>query len=136
VRAVLAAAASYFGAVFALGFALGVLRTVVLLPLTGPLVAVAIELPLMLGASWWMAGRLRRRWPLAPESALAMGGIAFVLLMAAEAGISLASGRSLVQHLALYAESAHQLGLAGQLAFALFPWWRARSAGSKSQRRD
>ena len=133
-RAVLAAAASYFGAVFALGFVLGVLRTLVLLPLTGPLVAVAIELPLMLGASWWMAGRLRRRWPLAPGAALAMGAIAFALLMAAETAISLASGRSLGGHLALYAEAAHQLGLAGQLAFALFPWWRARSAGSGSQR--
>lgn len=127
--AVLAAAGSYFGAVFALGFVLGVVRTLMLLPMVGPTVAVAIELPLMLGASWWMAGRLRRRWPLAPTAALAMGGIAFVLLMTAEAAISLASGRSLVQHLALYAEPAHQLGLAGQLAFALFPWWRARAAG-------
>ena len=55
------------------------------------------------------------------------GAIAFLLLMLAEAGLStLLAGRSLADHLALYAQLPHQVGLAGQLAFALFPWMQAR----------
>lgn len=56
-----------------------------------------------------------------------MGAIAFLLLMGAEAGLStLLAGRTLAEHLALYSQLPHQVGLAGQLAFALFPWIQAR----------
>jgi len=34
---------------------------------------------------------------------------------------ALLAGRSLTQHLALYAQAPHQVGLAGQLAFAVIP---------------
>jgi hypothetical protein len=118
---------AYVGAVFAAGFLLGVLRTLVLVPLLGELAAVLVELPLMLTIAWLVCGRILRRWPLSPSSAIGMGAIAFLLLMAAEAGLStLLAGRSLAEHMALYAQLPHQLGLAGQLAFALFPWMQAR----------
>jgi hypothetical protein len=51
-----------------------------------------------------------------------MGAVAFALLMAGELSISvLLTGRSAAEHLQLYREVSHMLGLAGQLAFALFP---------------
>ena len=118
---------AYVVAVFAAGFVLGVLRTLVLVPLLGELAAVLVELPLILTIAWLVCTRILRRWPLSPPSALGMGGIAFLLLMAAEAGLStLLAGRSLAEHLALYSQLPHQLGLAGQLVFALFPWVQAR----------
>jgi len=119
--------AIYFAAVFAAGFVLGVLRTLVLIPLLGELGAVLVELPVILSIAWWVCTRILRRWPLSPPAAVAMGAIAFLLLMGAEAGLStLLAGRSLAEHLSLYAQLPHQLGLAGQLAFALFPWMQAR----------
>ncbi len=42
----------YFVIVFAAGFVLGALRVIVLLPLTGELAAVALELPIILTISW------------------------------------------------------------------------------------
>ena len=125
----LAAAAAYFVTIFAAGFVLGVLRTLVVAPRLGDVAAVVVELPLILACSWVVCGQVLRRWPLAPAAALAMGGIAFALLMAAEALVSTQlAGRSLAAHWALYAEPAHLLGLAGQGMFAAMPWLRARRA--------
>mgnify|MGYP001025976118 FL=1 len=118
---------AYVAAVFAAGFVLGVLRTLVLVPLWGELAAVLVELPLILTIAWLVCTRILRRWPLLPPSAVRMGAIAFLLLMLAEAALStLLAGRSLAEHLALYSQLPHQVGLAGQLAFALFPWVQAR----------
>jgi hypothetical protein len=104
-----------------------VLRTLVLVPLLGELGAVMVELPLILTLAWLVCTRILRRWPLLPPAAAAMGAIAFLLLMGAEAGLStLLAGRTLAEHLALYSQLPHQVGLAGQLAFALFPGIQAR----------
>ena len=117
----------YVAAVFAAGFVLGVLRTLVLVPLLGELGAVLVELPVILSIAWLACRRILRRWPLPPPSALGMGAIAFLLLMGAEAGLStLLAGRSRAEHLALYSQLLHQVGLAGQLAFSVFPWLQAR----------
>jgi hypothetical protein len=123
------AGTAYVAAVFAAGFVLGVLRTLVLVPLLGELAAVLLELPMILIIAWGVCTRILRRWPLSSTAAVGMGAIAFLLLMVAEAGLStLLAGRSLAEHLALYAELPHQVGLAGQVAFALFPWVQARRA--------
>lgn len=121
----------YVTAVFAAGFALGVLRTLVLVPLLGELTAVLLEVPVILGISWLVCARILQRWPLAPLAAAAMGVTAFLLLMLAEAGLSaLLAGRSLTEHLALYTQRPHQVGLAGQLAFAVIPWIQSRRSGT------
>jgi hypothetical protein len=123
------AAAAYFGIVFAIGFALGTLRVTVLAPALGQLAAVACELPLMLAASWWAAGRVLKRWPLPARAAprLAMGALALALLLSAELGLDITlGGRSAVEHYARYRELPEQLGLAAQLLFALPPWWLGR----------
>lgn len=117
---------AYAAAVFSAGFMLGVLRTLVLVPLLGELAAVLVELSVILTIAWLVCTRILRRYLLSPKAAAAMGAIAFLLLMLAEAGLStLLAGRSLAEHLALYAQLAHQVGLAGQLAFAVFPWMQA-----------
>lgn len=117
----------YVVAVFAAGFVLGVLRTLVLAPLLGALWAVLLELPVILTVAWLVCTRILRRWPLAPPAAAGTGAIAISLLMLFEASLSnLLAGRSLAEHLALYAQLPHQVGLAGQLVFAVFPWIQAR----------
>ena len=126
-KRILLTGTAYVAAVFAAGFVLGVLRTLVLMHLLGELTAVLVELPVILTIAWLVCTRILRRWPLSPPAAVGMGAIAFLLLMGAEAGLStLMAGRSLTEHLALYAQLPHQVGLAGQLAFALFPWIQAR----------
>jgi hypothetical protein len=90
---------------------------------------VALELPLMLLAAWWICGVVLRRNPV-PHSALSgltMGGSAFLLLMAAEMALAvLAFGRTPADHWASFAGLPEQLGLAGQLAFAFIPLLRRR----------
>jgi hypothetical protein len=126
-KRILLTGTAYVAAVFAAGFVLGVLRTLVLVPLLGELAAVLVELPVMLTIAWLVCTRILRRWPLPPPAALGMGAFAFLLLMGAEAGLStLLAGRSPAEHLALYQQLPHQVGLAGQLAFALIPWMQAR----------
>jgi ABC-type uncharacterized transport system permease subunit len=118
----LRAGCTYFAGVFAVGFLLGVLRTLVLAPRIGETLAVLIELPIILGVSWLICGHILRRSPLSSGEAVVMGASAFVLLMIAEMSMSiLLANRTLSAHLALYSERSHLLGLAGQTAFALFP---------------
>lgn len=124
IRGALAAGLVYFLLVFAAGFGLGVIRTTVVLPLTGPLLAVIVEVPVMLAVSWLACRRVvaRSALPAAAPLRLAMGATAFALLMAAEAGLSmLASGRTLAEHLALYRQAHALVGLAAQVAFAMIP---------------
>lgn len=125
----LLAGIGYFAPVFVVGFALGVLRGILLVPLVGELWAVAIELPVMLGVSWWVCGLLVTRMgvPPAVPSRLVMGGVAFALLLLAELGVSLLLlDRTPADHLATYARPPNQLGLFAQLLFALVPLIRCR----------
>jgi hypothetical protein len=118
----------YFAAVFALGFVLGVVRTLWLGPAVGELGAVALELPLMLAASWWLCRLLVGRFEVPAQFAerLGMGGWAFIMLMAAELFLSLVvMGSDWRQHMAHYATAAGALGLGGQLLFGLVPLLQA-----------
>ena len=118
----LQAGCTYFARAFAVGFLLGVLRTLVLVPRIGETMAVLIELPIILGVSWLICGHILRRAPLSSGEAVVMGAAAFVLLMIAELSMSiLLANRTFTAHLALDSDVAHLLGLAGQIAFALFP---------------
>jgi hypothetical protein len=137
-RQAMAAGLAYFGVVFALGFVLGVLRTLFVLPLAGETAAVAIELPIILGLAWIACRRLVRRFRLPPMLAarLVMGVVAFGLLMIGELSLSvLLGGRGLAEHLALYQQIPHLLGLAGQVTFALFPIIQSCLTGNRDQAR-
>ncbi|TDK42344.1 hypothetical protein [Antarcticimicrobium luteum] len=121
------AGALYFLVLFACGFVLGTLRTLVLMPAFGPVTAVALELPVMLVLSWVVAGRLTRgRAALAgARPRLTMGASALALLLAAECLLAVTLfGQSPAGWLAAMATPHGALGLAGQLAFGLIPWLR------------
>lgn len=125
-----AAGVAYFGLVFAVGFLLGWVRTFYVAPQTGEFCAVLLETPLMLAASWLACGWVLRRWPVepAPATRVAMGAIALVLLLLAEAILSTTlAGRSLAEHFRSYVEPPVQAGLVGQLIFAAFPSFRMMS---------
>jgi hypothetical protein len=119
--AVVKAAVAYVAPVFALAFLIGALRVTVIAPVTGPLLAVALELPVVLALSWVVAGRVLGRWPLGPRPRLAMAALAFALLMLVEALTALAFGQRPADFLAGFATPPGALGLAGQVAFGLVP---------------
>jgi hypothetical protein len=126
---------AYFALVFALGFVLGTARTLLLRDASGGgrLLAVLIELPIMLGASWFLCRSVVRRFAVAPTLAAraVMGGIAFALLMLAELGLgTLLAGRTPGEHFALYRQASYALGLAAQMAFALMPLLQRRMGPS------
>ena len=126
---VVKAGVTYWGIIFALGFVLGTVRVLWLAPLVGLLPATALELPVMLAASWIAAGRVTRRFGIVGAGeALATGGLAFGLLMAAECALAMAFGQAPAQWLAGLRQPHALLGLAGQAVFAVLPWWRVRRA--------
>ncbi|MCC6306088.1 MAG: hypothetical protein IT545_12945 [Rhodobacteraceae bacterium] len=131
-RRALGAGAAYGAAIFALGVVLGTVRVLVLAPRVGALGAVAVELPVMLGASWLAAGALARRFgvPARAGARAAMGAAGFVLLIAAEVALGRSLGQDPARQAAALATAAGAAGLAGQVAFALIPLARlARDRG-------
>jgi hypothetical protein len=131
------AGAEYFAAVFAAGFFMGTVRTIAIAPRIGELSAVVAEIPLMLLASWVACKFVMERYPQInnTRSALAAGGFALVLLLIAEALLSIGlTGLSLSQHVALYRELPIQIGLLGQILFALLPFLRARASAGATMR--
>jgi hypothetical protein len=123
-RSSIVAGLAYFAIVFPIAFAFGIVRTLVLVPAIGKLAAVLTELPFLLVVSWiaahWLIGRFEV--PARLGARLIMGGVAFAVLMAAEASFSVfVFGQPLKQYLDAYQGAAAQLGLAGQIAFALLP---------------
>lgn len=116
----------YFGIVFAIGFVLGTIRTLYVKGTAGadPLLAVMVELPIMLFASWVVAGWLIRLFHLGGRvvERLAMGGIGFLLLMAGEVALGLVLfGQTVEMQMALAVEPSRLLGLLGQLGFGVIP---------------
>lgn len=125
-RTVLARALAYWAGVFAAGAVLGTARTLLLAPALGALAATALELPVMLGASWWWAGRVMARGHTADRAAaLRVGIAAFALLLASEAALAVLIGTGLSGWATGLATAPGALGLAGQVGFALYPWLRA-----------
>lgn len=114
----------YFAIVFAAGFILGAVRTLVLVPRIGAAPAVLVELPFMLAIAFVACRWLVSRLVVSPASRarVTMGVVAFVLLMAAELALSiLAFGGSVGGFFAALSTPAGLLGLAGQVAFAALP---------------
>ena len=113
----------YFLIVFAIGFVLGAARVLWVAPHLGVTMAVSLEVPLMLAASWIVCKAiLARRSPGRGMSArLLMGASAFLFLQVAELGLSVALGRTPTQHFAGYVTGAGVIGLAAQLGFGVMP---------------
>lgn len=131
----LKAGLAYFSIVFAIGFALGAVRTLVFAPRMGELRAVLLELPIVLTASWLVCRWVLKRWSVSDRASdrLIMGAIAFALLIAAETAVGvLAFGRSIAAHFASYGSTSARVGLAAQVLFALFPLLNSFAARSPS----
>jgi hypothetical protein len=120
----LQAGSVYFLLVFVAGFVMGTLRVLLIAPVVGETGAVFLEIPVMLAIAW-LVSRLAVAWFAVPARLrlrLVMGGLAFTLLILAEIGVSvLAFQRPLASHFQAYLAAPALLGLAGQIAFALFP---------------
>ena len=115
---------AYFAIVFPIAFMFGIFRTLVVAPAIGKLAGVVIELPFLLAVSWMAALWLicRFKVPDSLAARLTMGGVAFAVLMVAEACFSVfVFGQPLKQYLEAYQGAAEQLGLAGQIVFAILP---------------
>lgn len=127
---IIGAAAIYWAMVFALGFVLGTVRVLWVIPRVGLVPATLMELPLILAASWFAAGWLVRRFAIAsPREALTVGVLAFAILMIAECALAaVLSGQAPAIWLAGLHQPHALLGLAGQVVFALMPWRRVRRA--------
>lgn len=119
------AAASYFIAVFSFAFAIGVVRVLAIAPRIGEIGAVLLEAPIVLGLSWIVCARIVKRLsvPSSSKDRLAMGLIAFLLLMFAEVALAVfLFGQTLETHFQSYGKTAGALGLSAQLWFAAIPW--------------
>ena len=114
----------YFLGVFAMGFVLGALRIYFLAPYTGPVIAVLIEMPFMLLFAWQLCRLLTTRLQVPSDTyqRLTMGFVAFVCLMAGEVltALLLQNGR-MTEFFQMFDLPENRIGLAGQIAFALFP---------------
>ena len=135
----LRAGVAYFALVFALGFAFGTTRTLLLarFPEISRFAAVLVELPVILTASWLICRRMIRRMavPGSMRERAVMGAAAFALTMLAEAVLdALLAGATLAGHFAQYFEPSHALGLAGQVAFGLLPLIAGSDAGLSRKR--
>ena len=98
------AGAFYAIIVFVIGFILGTIRVLLLAPRLGETIAVIVEAPVILAASWfvcrWCVDRLDVRRTVSARSL--MGLVAFLVLMSAEIGLGAVLGRSLGDQLAAF----------------------------------
>ncbi len=136
-RTLALSALAYTAAVFTAGVVLGIARTLVLMPRVGEAAAILIEVPVMLAISLFAARWAVGRWPvrarLGPR--LAMGALAFTLLMAAEAALStLGFGRTFAEHLARTLRPAALPGLAAQILFGTMPVLLLLAPGTRDPR--
>ena len=114
----------YFLAMFAVGFVLGTIRVLMVMPGIGETAAVLVEMPVILTASWFVCGFLIRKFQVtrALFPRMMMGASALALLLAAETLLGLYGfDRGADEQLAHYATLAGAIGLAGQIVFGLFP---------------
>lgn len=128
----LAGGVLYFALVFAIAFVMGVLRTIVLAADPGipRLAAVLIEAPILIVASWVICRRVVRRLDV-PGGVFPrgiMGATGFACVLSAEVALSVAAaGRTVPEHVALYADPSHAVGLVAQIVFAFIPIVQSRT---------
>lgn len=111
-----------------MGALLGPLRQFLLVPAVGEAVAVAIELPLVLAACWWLAGQLaagtqvRARW--------GMGLVGLLVLVALDLALGLwVRGGGLAGWAGRFATPPGLLTALGYAVFAALPRLRLRPGG-------
>ena len=127
---VLLAASCYFGVVFGLGFACGLVRVPILEPRFGELGALMFEAPVMLAGIVLAAPKVCRRFgvPPTPPARLAVGLAALVLLLGFEVMVGVwARGMTMGQIMGRFGTTPGILSLLLYLVFAAMPWLRRRA---------
>lgn len=121
---ILRAAAIYFALVFAIGFLLGAVRVTCLVPRFGERTAELLELPIMVLATALVARRRQRRTAeFTPRQQLAVGGVAFALLLTAEFSLGFVlSGRTPVESVQAHDPVSGPVYYLALVWFALAPW--------------
>jgi len=118
----LKASFGYFGLVFAIGFALGVIRISFLVPVLGVRWAELLELPFMVLASFLAARYLVGRYgPFSAARRLGIGMLALALLVTAELALTLALGQSIRDYVAGRDPVSGSAYLVSLLIFAALP---------------
>jgi hypothetical protein len=114
-----------YGAIaFLIGFVLGALRVLAVAPHIGATAAVILEAPIILAASWRVSQSCMSRFGVAATIAAGatMGCVAFATLIAGEIGLSVfVFRRPFAGFLEGYRSLTGEIGLAAQIAFAMFP---------------
>jgi hypothetical protein len=128
----LSAGFAYAVSVFTVGFALGTVRVLVLVPSFGATKSVLLEAPVILAASWILSKVTTQRLQVPPDRAsrAMMGGAAFGFLMCLELAVSVFVFKKPPSDFLLdYGTVPGMIGLAAQLAYATFPLIQARRSG-------
>ena len=127
----LKASGLYFLSVFGVGFVLGTIRVLLVVPYLGVPWAELLEQPLMLLASFYFARLVVHRYgPFSRSQQLAIGFIALGLMLGAELGLTLfVQGLSLAQFVASRDAVAGVVYLISLAAFALMPLLAGRGQG-------
>jgi hypothetical protein len=123
----------YAAVVATAGFVLGEVRNALVTPLSGELVAVALEAPIILAISWTACGWIAERLEVPDDvvDRLVMGAVALVLMVTAEAALALVvDGASYSDFFLRRSPGALVLGVLAQLAFAVFPILRRLRDGT------
>ena len=125
----LIAASAYFLALFALGFVLGTIRVIFVVPRVGELAATVAEAPVMLVAAYFACRWAIRRWqvPSAIAVRLAMVPWFLVLLFAFETVLGATLfGRSVAEQWTALGSPAGLVGISAQIIAALLPLFVGR----------
>jgi hypothetical protein len=121
-RAALLLGLLYFVVVFTFAFGMGVARTLIVAPRLGPAVAVLLEVPVLVIASWPAARLLLRHRYLTVAEGAVMGATAFVLTMASEAALAgVLRGQTVFEWATGLITPLGLVGLMGQLMFGAMP---------------
>jgi hypothetical protein len=119
---VLEASLAYAAIVFGVGFALGTVRILLVVPHLGARWAELLELPLMLVACFLAARFVTQRGAsFSRRQCAVVGGISLVFLLSAELGLVLAQGMSLSGYVASRDPVSGIAYLFSLLAFAAMP---------------
>ena len=123
-RVTFKAASAYFGCVFAVGFVLGPIRELWVIPRMGRVPALLIEGTLMLGVSVFFARIVVRHFsvPKCRATRLVVGVVAFGLLQAAEMLLAFwLRLQNPVEYLVAFWSVPGAISLVAQLAFGAIP---------------
>ena len=123
-RAAIKAGFIYFLGIFVLGFLLGTIRTLVLIPRIGNLAGVILEIPVMLTASWFFCSWIMARFRLTRETKylFLFGGSAFLWLMIAEFCVSVyIFSQPWSEYLANFRTMPGSIGFLAQIIFSCIP---------------